>query len=97
MRLEIDEQERIMSKHRHDFFNLNTRDYAFRGIGFSVLVCCYDKLKYLLLRDYSLHSMVVVCALAIIATTSLYFFLALFMRLEQLQERKPVAKCYGRE
>ena len=90
MRLEIDEQERIMSKHRHDFFNLNTIETMLLGaLVFLCLCAVMTNSKYLLLRDYSLHSMVVVCvALAIIATTSLYFFLAFVHEIRTAAKKK---------
>ena len=99
MRLEIDEQERIMSKHRHDFFNLNTIETMLLGaLVFLCLCAVMTNSKYLLLRDYSLHSMVVVCvALAIIATTSLYFFLAFVheIRTAAKKEKNPSRNAMG--
>merc|ERR1711871_1171657 len=83
MRLEIDEQERIMSKHRHDFFNLNTIETMLLGaLVFLCLCAVMTNSKYLLERDYSSHSMIIVCvAIAIIVLTSMYFVVSVLLEI----------------
>jgi hypothetical protein len=78
MRVEIDEQEKIMNKHKHDLFNLNTIETVLLGaLVFLCLCAVMTNSKYLLERDYSSHSMVIVCvAIAIIGLTSLYFIVS---------------------
>jgi hypothetical protein len=90
MRLEIDEQEKIMSKHRHDFFNLNTIETMLLGaLVFLCLCAVMTNSKYLLLRDYSIHSLVVVCvALTIIVSTTLYFLSALIHEIKSTAKKK---------
>lgn len=90
MRVEIDEQEEIMNKHKHDLFNLNTVETTLLGaLVFLCLCAVMTNSKYLMERDYSVHSMVIVIvALTLIFFTSLYFITCVLFELRTAAKRR---------